>query len=69
MPRFSHVAEGSHVQEESVLLVDYVVKLLQPRGGEMGKHVDKYFVGDLEYWGVVVRSEVQTSAREGGGRY
>ena len=55
MPRFARVAEGSRVQDESAAIVNTVVNLIQPRGGEIGEHVDEYFVGNLEYWEAVVR--------------
>ena len=48
-------------------MVDSVVNLLQPRGMEIGEHVDEYFVGDPEYWEVVVR--LNPHEHEGEGRY
>ena len=67
MPHLVHAAEVFDVHDEPAVLVDSVVSLIQAKGGEIGEHVDEYFVGDLEYWGVMVRAEVQTSVR--GGRY
>ena len=51
-----------------MLVVDSVVELFQSKGGEMGEHDDEYFVGNLEYWGVVVRLKPNEPHRGEGGR-
>lgn len=53
MSRFVPVAEVSRVYDGSVVLVDSVVGVLQPEGGEVGEHVDEYLVGKLEHYEVV----------------
>ena len=53
-----HAVEVFDVRNESPVLVNSVVSLIQSKDGEIREHVDKYFVGNLEYWEVVVGSKV-----------
>ena len=58
MPHSVHAVEVFDVHDESSVLVNSIVSLTQSKDGEIGEHVDEYFVGNLEYWEVMVGSKV-----------